>query len=77
MTVLIITIVVAWILFSAFLVTIICVNSSRLSRIDEPFKDPAVVARARKKKIKEAPCPANNSTFERGDIKTTFTLLFA
>jgi hypothetical protein len=36
------------------LVTLICVNSSRLSRIDEPFKDPAVVARARKKKIKEA-----------------------
>ena len=54
MTVLIISIVVAWILFSGFLVTLICVNSSRLSRIDEPFKDPAVVARARKKKMKQA-----------------------
>ena len=52
MTVLIITIVVAWILFSGFMVTLICVNSSRLSRIDEPFKDSAVVARARRRRIK-------------------------
>ena len=53
MTVLIITIVVAWILFSTIVVTAICVNSSRLSRIDEPFKDPAQVARAHRKKRKE------------------------
>ncbi len=53
MTVLIISIVVAWIIFSALLVTIICVNSSRLSRIDEPFKDPAYIAWARKEKEKE------------------------
>ncbi len=33
MTVLIISIVIAWIIFSALLVTIICVNSARLSRI--------------------------------------------
>jgi len=36
MTVIIISIVAAWILFSALLVTIICMNSSRLNRIDEP-----------------------------------------
>ena len=40
MTVIIISIVAAWILFSAMLVTCLCMNSSRLSRIDEPFKDP-------------------------------------
>lgn len=53
MTVLIISIVAAWIVFSALLVTIICVNSSRLSRIDEPFKDPAYIAQERKKKSEE------------------------
>ena len=53
MTVLIITIVVAWLVFSTWLVTIICMNSSRLSRIDEPFKDPALVARARSRKREE------------------------
>ena len=54
MTVLIIAIVVAaWIIFSALLVTIICVNSSRLSKIDEPFKDPAYIAWARKEIEKE------------------------
>ncbi len=53
MTVLIISIVAAWIVFSALLVTIICVNSSRLSRIDEPFKDPAYIFQERKKKSEE------------------------
>jgi hypothetical protein len=53
MTVLIISIVAAWIIFSALLVTIICVNSSRLSRIDEPFKDPAYITHERKKKREE------------------------
>ena len=47
MTVIIISIVAAWIVFSALLVTIICMNSSRLSRIDEPFKDPADLAQER------------------------------
>ena len=32
MTVIIISIIAAWILFSALLVTVICMNSSRLSR---------------------------------------------
>ncbi len=41
MTALIVSIVVAWIIFSAFLVTIICMNSSRLSRGQEPFFDRA------------------------------------
>ncbi len=53
MTVLIISIVAAWIVFSALLVTIICVNSSRLSRIDEPFKDPAYISQERKKMSEE------------------------
>ena len=48
MVVLIISIVAAWIIFSALLVTIICMNSSRLSRIDEPFKDPAEIANERR-----------------------------
>jgi len=39
MTVIIISIVAAWILFSALLVTMICMNSSRLSRVDQPFID--------------------------------------
>jgi len=38
----------SWIIFSAILVTIICINSSRLSRIDEPFKDPAELAEERR-----------------------------
>jgi len=46
-------IVAAWIIFSALLITIICVNSSRLNRIDEPFKDPAYIAWARKEIEKE------------------------
>jgi hypothetical protein len=53
MTVIIISIVTAWILFSALLVTIICMNSSRLNRIDEPFKDPAQLARERREKWEE------------------------
>ena len=35
MTVIIISIVAAWILFSALLVTILCMNSSRISRQEE------------------------------------------
>ncbi len=38
----------AWVIISAFGVTIFCMNSSRLSRIDEPFKDPAQISRERK-----------------------------
>jgi len=38
MTVIVISVIGGWIVFSAILVTIICMNSSRLSRIDEPFK---------------------------------------
>lgn len=53
MTVIIIAIITAWIVFSALLVTIICMNSSRLSRIDEPFKDPAQLAREREEKKEE------------------------
>lgn len=48
MTVLICTIALAVTIFSTLLVTIICMNSSRLSRIGEPFKDPTEIARWRK-----------------------------
>ena len=34
MTVIVISIIATWIIFSALLVTIICVNSARLSRLD-------------------------------------------
>jgi len=44
------SLVCVWIVFSAFLVTIICLNASRLSRLEEPFKDPAQIARERKEK---------------------------
>ena len=53
MTVLIISIVAAWIIFSTLLVTIICINSSRLSQIDEPFKDSIQLAQERKEKLEE------------------------
>ena len=36
----IIIIIAAWIIFSALLATVICMNSSRLNKVDEPFKDP-------------------------------------
>ncbi len=38
----------AWIIISAFWIAIICMNSSRLSRLDEPFLDPAQIARKKK-----------------------------
>ncbi len=41
---------VAWILFSTFLVVILCMNSSRLSRMEEPFKDPSAFAKERREK---------------------------
>lgn len=52
MTALIIGIVIAWIIFSGFLVTIVCMNSTRLSRIDEPFKDPVKLARTRRREVR-------------------------
>lgn len=52
MTALIIGIVIAWIIFSGFLVTIVCMNSARLSRIDEPFKDPVKLARTRRREVR-------------------------
>jgi hypothetical protein len=53
MTVLIVSIVAGWLIFSTLLVTVICVNSSRLSRIDDPFKDPVQVAKERKEQLEE------------------------
>ena len=52
MTVIIISIVAAWILLSALLVTILCMNSSRISR-EEPFKDPFDIQLAAIKKMME------------------------
>ncbi len=48
MTVTIISCVAAWIIFSALLVTIICVNSSRISRRQERFERAALAAEAGK-----------------------------
>lgn len=53
MTVLIVSIVAGWIIFSTLLVTVICINSSRLSQIDDPFKDPVQVAEERKQQLEE------------------------
>ncbi|MHA2402498.1 MAG: hypothetical protein ACXADH_05850 [Candidatus Kariarchaeaceae archaeon] len=53
MTVLIVSIVAGWIIFSTLLVTVICVNSSRLSRIDDPFKDPMQLAEERREQLEE------------------------
>jgi len=39
MTVIIISIVVAWVLFSALLVTTVCMSSSRISRMEEPLRE--------------------------------------
>ena len=44
MTILIISIVAAWIIFSALLVTIICVNSSKINQQQERFDRAAVLA---------------------------------
>ncbi len=48
MAVLIIGIVVAWMLFSAFLVTMACMSSSRISRIEEPMKRTRALAKSRR-----------------------------
>lgn len=37
LTTILIIIVIAWIISSVFLITIICMNSSRLSRLDDHF----------------------------------------
>jgi len=53
MTIITISIVAAWILFSALLVTVICMNSSRLNRIQDPFKTPDQISQMRKDKYHE------------------------
>jgi len=58
MTVLILAVAGIWVLFSGFLVTIICINSSRLSRIDEPFKSPAKIALQRRRRMASEGQPA-------------------
>jgi hypothetical protein len=50
MTTIILAVVICWIAFSGFVVTILCMNSSRLSRIDEPFKSTSEVARQRRRR---------------------------
>jgi hypothetical protein len=51
MTVIIIAIAIGWVIFSGLLVTALCMNSSSLSRIDEPFKSPARIARERRRQV--------------------------
>jgi hypothetical protein len=58
MTVLIIAVAVSWVVFSGFLVTLVCMNSSRLSRIDEPFKSPAKIALERRRRMASEGHPA-------------------
>ena len=57
MTILIVTIVSIWVLFSGILVTLVCMNSSRLSYLDEPFKTKAKLARARRIQRQADPQP--------------------
>lgn len=45
MTILIISIVAAWIIFSALLVTTICINSARLSKIENHSRIPRTLNR--------------------------------
>jgi len=47
MTVVIIVIVATWMVFSAFLVTAACMNSSRISRMEEPARQRSALARSR------------------------------
>jgi hypothetical protein len=58
MTVIIVGIVVAWVVFSTLLVTMACVNSSRLSQMEEPLKGRPVRARPRARK---AATPAHSA----------------
>jgi predicted negative regulator of RcsB-dependent stress response len=51
MAVIIIGIVAAWVVFSALLVTVICINSSQLSRIEEPFKARSAKSRSQARKL--------------------------
>jgi hypothetical protein len=50
MTVLIISIVVFWILFSTLLVTIACMGSSQISRMEEGRRPRPIRSRVRRKK---------------------------
>jgi hypothetical protein len=59
MTAIIITIAIGWIIFTGVLVTVICMNSSRLSRIDEPFKSPAKLAWERRQRMLTESKPPN------------------
>jgi hypothetical protein len=50
MTVLIISIVVAWIVFSSLLVTVACMGSAQISRMEDGRKPRPVRTRVRRKK---------------------------
>ena len=47
MTVVIIVIVATWMVFSAFLVTTACMNSSRISRMEVPARQRSALAKPR------------------------------
>jgi hypothetical protein len=51
MAVIIIGIVAAWVVFSALLVTVICINSSQLSRTEEPFKVRSAKSRSQARRL--------------------------
>lgn len=51
MAVIIIGIVAAWVVFSALLVTVICINSSQLSRTEEPLKVRSAKSRSQARRL--------------------------
>ena len=51
MTVIIIGAAAAWVVFSAILVTMACMNSSQLSQMEEPIKRRPVRARPRARRV--------------------------
>lgn len=67
MAVVILAIVVAWVIFSAFLVTVVCMNSSRLSQLEETPKPRRARPTSRAKKmapqVQAAPLPAGPEHF--------------
>ena len=67
MAVVILAIVVAWVVFSALLVTAVCMNSSRLSQLEEMPKPRRARSTSRARKpapqIQRAPLPAGPEYF--------------
>ena len=59
MAVLIIAVLV-WAILAGFILVVLCMNSSRLSRIEEPFKDYSLKARPVTSELSQAQNPLLN-----------------